>query len=410
MNLVNGGREVVEAICDHPGIRAVSFVGSTPVARSSSTSARRTPASASRPSAAPRTSSSSCPTPISIAAFPRSRSPSTAAPASAAWPGACCCPSAPAHDEARDRLVESARALQDRRRRSTRRDDGAGDQPQHRERVLSYVDQGVSRRRGARARRTTDAACRPAERLLRRPDRVRRRRRRPWRLAVTRSSDPSRSVCRVADLDDAFRVMDAHPNANATSIFTSSGKTAREFAHRATASMVGVNIGVAAPMAYFPFGGARDSFFGDLKVHGRDAFDVLHGPEGHDFAGGSETTWTTRRDRRARQEAHDLRVVRAGRGRSDPGRAREGRVLLDARRQALPRLQQPADVREHRPRRPARREGDRRIRRPRCRYAMPVHGDRAARAAGREARASSARATSTCSSSRTAAPKPTRTR
>jgi malonate-semialdehyde dehydrogenase (acetylating)/methylmalonate-semialdehyde dehydrogenase len=55
--------------------------------------------------------------------------------------------------------------------------------------------------------------------------------------------------------------MQLHPNANATSIFTSSGKSAREFAHRATASMVGVNIG-----------GARDSFFGDLKVHGRDAF------------------------------------------------------------------------------------------------------------------------------------------
>jgi malonate-semialdehyde dehydrogenase (acetylating)/methylmalonate-semialdehyde dehydrogenase len=50
-------------------------------------------------------------------------------------------------------------------------------------------------------------------------------------------------------------------------------KSAREFAHRATASMVGVNIGVAAPMAYFPFGGSRDSFFGDLKVHGRDAFE-----------------------------------------------------------------------------------------------------------------------------------------
>ena len=47
----------------------------------------------------------------------------------------------------------------------------------------------------------------------------------------------------------------------------------REFARHATASMVGVNIGVAAPMAYFPFGGAKDSFFGDLKVHGRDAFE-----------------------------------------------------------------------------------------------------------------------------------------
>jgi len=68
-----------------------------------------------------------------------------------------------------------------------------------------------------------------------------------------------------------FRYMDAHPNANATSIFTSSGKAAREFARRATASMVGVNIGVAAPMAFFPFGGAKNSFFGDLKAHGRDA-------------------------------------------------------------------------------------------------------------------------------------------
>ena len=84
---------------------------------------------------------------------------------------------------------------------------------------------------------------------------------------------PVAAICPVAKLDDVFALMEAHPNANATSIFTSSGKAAREFAHRATASMVGVNVGVAAPMAYFPFGGARDSFFGDLKVHGRDAFE-----------------------------------------------------------------------------------------------------------------------------------------
>jgi malonate-semialdehyde dehydrogenase (acetylating)/methylmalonate-semialdehyde dehydrogenase len=84
---------------------------------------------------------------------------------------------------------------------------------------------------------------------------------------------PVASILPAKDLDEVFRLMDAHPNANATSIFTSSGKTAREFSHRATASMVGVNIGVAAPVAYFPFGGARDSFFGDLKVHGRDAFE-----------------------------------------------------------------------------------------------------------------------------------------
>ena len=84
---------------------------------------------------------------------------------------------------------------------------------------------------------------------------------------------PVAAISPVKSLDEAIELMQAHPNANATSIFTSSGKAAREFSHRATASMVGVNIGVAAPMAYFPFGGARDSFFGDLKVHGRDAFE-----------------------------------------------------------------------------------------------------------------------------------------
>jgi malonate-semialdehyde dehydrogenase (acetylating)/methylmalonate-semialdehyde dehydrogenase len=84
---------------------------------------------------------------------------------------------------------------------------------------------------------------------------------------------PVASITPVRSLDEAIAVMHAHPNANATSIFTQSGKAAREFARLASASMVGVNIGVAAPMAYFPFGGAKDSFFGDLKVHGRDAFE-----------------------------------------------------------------------------------------------------------------------------------------
>ena len=84
---------------------------------------------------------------------------------------------------------------------------------------------------------------------------------------------PVASITPVGSLEEAIRVMQAHPNANATSIFTSSGKAAREYARLATASMVGVNIGVAAPMAQFPFGGAKDSFFGDLKAHGRDAYE-----------------------------------------------------------------------------------------------------------------------------------------
>jgi len=68
-------------------------------------------------------------------------------------------------------------------------------------------------------------------------------------------------------------VMEAHPLANASSIFTTSGRHARTFKYRAEASMTGINIGVAAPMSFFSFGGAKASFLGDLKAHGREVFD-----------------------------------------------------------------------------------------------------------------------------------------
>ena len=56
-------------------------------------------------------------------------------------------------------------------------------------------------------------------------------------------------------LDDALKLVNNSPFGNTSSIFTSSGKSAREYAHRVEAGMIGVNIGVAAPMAFFPFSG-----------------------------------------------------------------------------------------------------------------------------------------------------------
>jgi malonate-semialdehyde dehydrogenase (acetylating)/methylmalonate-semialdehyde dehydrogenase len=82
---------------------------------------------------------------------------------------------------------------------------------------------------------------------------------------------PVASITRAADLDEALALVQASPYANATSIFTSSGKVAREFRYRCGVSMIGVNIGVAAPMAFFPFGGTKGSFYGDLKAHGSDS-------------------------------------------------------------------------------------------------------------------------------------------
>ena len=82
---------------------------------------------------------------------------------------------------------------------------------------------------------------------------------------------PVLSVIRVDSLDDAIGLVNRSPFGNATSIFTGSGKAAREYSSRIEVGMVGVNVGVAAPMAFFPFAGWKNSFFGDLHAHGKDA-------------------------------------------------------------------------------------------------------------------------------------------
>jgi malonate-semialdehyde dehydrogenase (acetylating)/methylmalonate-semialdehyde dehydrogenase len=82
---------------------------------------------------------------------------------------------------------------------------------------------------------------------------------------------PVLSVMRVKTLEEAIELVNRSPFGNATSIFTGSGKAAREYSSRVEAGMVGINVGVAAPMAFFPFAGWKNSFFGDLHAHGKDA-------------------------------------------------------------------------------------------------------------------------------------------
>ncbi len=81
---------------------------------------------------------------------------------------------------------------------------------------------------------------------------------------------PVVSLLRVKDLDQGLALIKNCEYGNAACLYTSSGKTAREFKYRAEASMLGINIGIAAPMAFFPFGGTKCSFFGDIKGHGRE--------------------------------------------------------------------------------------------------------------------------------------------
>jgi len=81
---------------------------------------------------------------------------------------------------------------------------------------------------------------------------------------------PVASVLKARSLDEAIAMIDANPYGNAASIFTSSGKWAREFQYRVACGNIGVNIGIAAPMAFFPFSGMKDSFFGVLHGQGQD--------------------------------------------------------------------------------------------------------------------------------------------
>jgi malonate-semialdehyde dehydrogenase (acetylating)/methylmalonate-semialdehyde dehydrogenase len=271
VNIVNGGRDVVDAICDHPGIRAVSFVGSTPIAKHvyqrGTHAGKRVQALGGAKNFVVVMPDANLDRSIGIIS-----ESFYGCAGERCLAGSMLVPVGDVHKEARDRMVASARALKV----------GDGSQPgvtmgpvisaTHREKVLGYIEKGLAD--GAKLLvdgRQTRVEDRPNGYYVGPTvfDDV------STKMAIGREEifGPVASICPVKTLDEAIALMKSHPNANATSIFTQSGKAAREFAKHATASMVGVNIGVAAPMAYFPFGGAKDSFFGDLKAHGRDGIE-----------------------------------------------------------------------------------------------------------------------------------------
>jgi malonate-semialdehyde dehydrogenase (acetylating)/methylmalonate-semialdehyde dehydrogenase len=86
---------------------------------------------------------------------------------------------------------------------------------------------------------------------------------------------PVVSIVRCKNLDEAVGLINTRGFANAACLYTSSGGTAREFKYKVKPSMIGINIGIAAPMSFFPFGGAGQSMFGDVKGHGQEIFQFF---------------------------------------------------------------------------------------------------------------------------------------
>jgi malonate-semialdehyde dehydrogenase (acetylating)/methylmalonate-semialdehyde dehydrogenase len=271
VNLVNGAREAVDAILDHPGIAGVSFVGSSPVARHVYERAAK---SGKRVQALGGAKNFVVVMPD--ADIPRAAQVSTESCFGCA--GERCLANSvvlavgDAYESIRNRLVEEAKRITV----------GDGMEPgitmgpvitqQHREKVLGYIEQGI--REGAKLvldGRGYQDAKNPNGYFLGptifdevTPDMV---------IGREEIFGPVLCIMRAKNFDDAVEIVQRHELGNATSIFTSSGRAAREYRYRVEPSMLGVNIGVAAPMAFFPFGGAKGSFFGDLKAHGRDAVE-----------------------------------------------------------------------------------------------------------------------------------------
>ena len=137
-----------------------------------------------------------------------------------------------------------------------------------RERILEWIDKGVAEGGelvldGRGAGGEDDQFLGPTI-IETRPD---------TELAKEEVFGPVLTLLRANDLDEALQILNSSAKGNAASLFTTSGAAMRKFRYEAEAGMLGVNIGVAAPMSFFPFTGWKDSFFGDLHAHGRDAID-----------------------------------------------------------------------------------------------------------------------------------------
>jgi malonate-semialdehyde dehydrogenase (acetylating)/methylmalonate-semialdehyde dehydrogenase len=139
------------------------------------------------------------------------------------------------------------------------------------QRVLKYIDTGVAEKAKLiiDGRKPTIAGTYPDTCFLNptifgdvKPDMT---------IAREEIFGPVASVMRAKDLNEAINWINRNNYGNAASIFTSNGKAAREFQYRVECGNIGINVGVVAPMAFFPFGGMKDSFYGVLHGQGRDA-------------------------------------------------------------------------------------------------------------------------------------------
>jgi len=271
INLVNGSKSTVDALLDHPQIRGISFVGSTPVARYIYS---RAAANGKRVQAAGGAKNVMVVMPDANldATIPNIINSAFGSSGQRCLAGSIVVPVGPVHKELRDRLVEAMSQIKVGNGLDENVSMGPVISQQARDRILQAIEngqkEGAELVTGGRAVQPVEGGYFIEPTLFDnvRPD---------MQLAQTEIFGPVLAMEPADSLEQAIQIIAGSPFGNAASIFTEHGGWAREFQMRVDVGNVGINIGVAAPMAYFPFGGARNSFFGTQHGQGRDAVDFF---------------------------------------------------------------------------------------------------------------------------------------
>jgi malonate-semialdehyde dehydrogenase (acetylating)/methylmalonate-semialdehyde dehydrogenase len=268
LNIVHGDRDCVDALLTHSLVRAVSFVGSTAVARhvyeTGTRNGKRVQAAGGAKNhliIMPDADLDQAAAALQLSAF--------GCAGERCMAGSVAVPVGKVADPLVDRLVQAAGRMR------IGPTDGGADVDmgplitrEHLDRVAGYLD--VGRREGADIVVDGRSVAQASGGFLIGPsllDRVE-----PWmRVAREEIFGPVLSVIRAGDLEAALALGRDCPYGNGASIFTRSGWAARQFKQHFNAGMIGVNIGVPAPMAWFPFTGWNHSFFGDLHIQGSES-------------------------------------------------------------------------------------------------------------------------------------------
>jgi malonate-semialdehyde dehydrogenase (acetylating)/methylmalonate-semialdehyde dehydrogenase len=273
INLINGAREAVDGILEHPSIRGVTFVGSTKVARyiygRAAANGKRVQAQGGAKNPV-----------IVLPDAEMDMAVKITADSAFGCAGQRCLATSLAITvgDARREFNEAICDAASTRRVGYGLDDGVQMGPvinQHsKRRVEQLISMGAGEGAGipVDGRGSTIAGyeggsfVRPTILLDVQPQSE------IWNTEVF---GPVLGVMHVETIDQAIELTNSHRYGNQASLFTSSGAAARKFRYEAEAGNIGINIGVAAPMAFFPFSGWKESFFGDLHGQGMDAVEFF---------------------------------------------------------------------------------------------------------------------------------------